>query len=329
MSQAIDQQPRPLRVSIAVLANNQIAHRIYVSKKDGVSRDFDCREQYQIGSITKILTADTIFSLLRERDLDLDTPISQILGEALDTRGRGITIQELLTHTSGLPRMPASFFLSDYDKYDPYADFDSLALDRALGNEMILDSNRLGEFSYSNFGYAVLERVVEELTGDSFNRAIRNHLSEIAPRLYISVDQPTNSNSLAEGHAADGTHPVLWKLNAFSSAGGVYASSCDLAAYARWVLLSRRPQFQSQISKFVERDAQLDQSLGWMILKSKSGKRYPFHAGMTGGYSSIHIMDPDQNMAVAVLMNREFFDNTVETIGFGIMKDIATTRKSK
>src|SRR5215207_3324419 len=92
-------------------------------------RRLDEHSVFEIGSITKTFTAAVLAGMAAEGRVRLDQPVAELLpaGWTLPSRnGRQITLVDLSTHSSGLPRMPGNF--APTDPANPYADYDSTRL---------------------------------------------------------------------------------------------------------------------------------------------------------------------------------------------------------
>ncbi|MBN2288960.1 MAG: beta-lactamase family protein, partial [Candidatus Glassbacteria bacterium] len=111
---------------------------------------------FEIGSITKVFTALLLARMAEAGELSLDDPVSRLLPGSVRVPGREgkeITLLQLATHTSGLPRLPTNFFPGDMG--NPYADYTAEKLYEFLsGYELKREIG--GEYSYSNLGGGLL-----------------------------------------------------------------------------------------------------------------------------------------------------------------------------
>src|SRR5205085_11046521 len=107
---------------------------------------------FEIGSITKGCTGLLLADMVRKGERSLDDPVSKHArpGATLPKRGKDeITLRDLVTQTSGLPRMPPGF--KPAKPADPFADFTADALYEALAaTKLNLQKDR---YEYSNFGF--------------------------------------------------------------------------------------------------------------------------------------------------------------------------------
>ena len=182
---------------------------------------------FDIGSVTKVLTAATVLRLAEEGELRLDDRIGRFLPEVPRDK-RSITLRQLLGHRSGLPMNPEH----------PFAD---LTRDEAVREALALPlAFRPGaRTGYSNVGYALLGAIVERASGERFERAMRRRVFEPAgmSRTGFTGEKRWRARDVAIGYGnetrlgrnAPDTYRVRWPLK---GAGGVVSTTGDLG---RWI----------------------------------------------------------------------------------------------
>ena len=186
------------------------------------------------GSIGKVYTATLVMMLVDEGKLELDAPIRRYLPdfEVQDARARDtVTVRHLLTHTSGF----------DGDHFtDTGRGDDALAQYVAGCAELpqIVDPGRI--WSYSNSGYAILGRLVEVLSGVTFEQALRDRLfTPLGLTSTVSFADEAIVHPVAVGHVPDPEDPSrlivtpTWGLHrAFSAMGSaIVASAGDVMRF--------------------------------------------------------------------------------------------------
>ena len=274
------------------------------------------RTQFEIGSITKPLTATLIARLADRGVLSLDDPLSRWLPETLQRpEGIGpITLRELLTHTSGLPRIPSQreFFVSmALDPQDPYAAYAESELLAYLGG-LKRESSLPAAFAYSNLGYATLGLVAERATG----RGYADLLEELVLRpAGIQRAQLEATPALAAPHDARGRVVKPWHLRAFASAGAVRLDGRDLLVLLDAAMHRRAPFRAEDFAAQAERPAGGGRSvaLGWMRRDTDDdADTLIWHDGATGGFHSFIGFRDRRGVGVAALVNSTYeVDNLV------------------
>jgi len=125
--------------------------------------------KFRLGSITKQFTALLIVKLAEEGKIKLDVPITTYLPDYPKENGDKITINNLLTHTSGIPNYTsAPNFLKEKAK-NPYSPADFVKTFSSLPLEF-----KPGEkFAYSNSGYFLLGYIIEKITGKTYEQYLQ------------------------------------------------------------------------------------------------------------------------------------------------------------
>jgi D-alanyl-D-alanine carboxypeptidase len=197
----------------------------------GTDRPVDPDGWFRIGSVTKTFTAAVVLSLVADRLMALDDSCETLLPGAVPG-GAGITVRQLLNHTSGLYNYtddfpdPAEIARARYDHWDP-----ERALGMAFAHEPLFDPGTT--WSYSNTNYILLGVLIEKLTGDSYAKAVTTRvLDRLALRQTIV---PAGEVRLPEPHAhgympVDGQLVDMAELNASQAwaAGEIVSTAGDL-----------------------------------------------------------------------------------------------------
>jgi serine-type D-Ala-D-Ala carboxypeptidase/endopeptidase len=182
--------------------------------------------RFEIGSITKTMTGAVLASLVNDGVVGFADPI----GRWLEAGHNGdITLIQLATHTSGLPRLPPGHTPG---AADPYAFLTAEVAEREL--RLIPPAPRAAEWDYSNFGFQVLSLALERAAGRSFGALLDQRLFRPLAMTCSGVaghGQGTKVQGHAGGRAVRPWTHHLW------GAGGVEASAEDLARYLSACLL--------------------------------------------------------------------------------------------
>lgn len=189
---------------------------------------------FQLGSIAKLYTATLVMQLAAAGELDLDAPVIEVLPEfrvADPEATKAITTRQLLSHTSGLT--------CDFT-YDSGRGDDCLAKYVAAAGNVALDCPPGTAVSYSSVGYNVLGRVVEVLTGRTWDQALKERL--VAPlNLTHTMTLPEEALAFrtAMGHLpGEGPDPEpapAWDMMPRSAGpyGRVLATAADVLRLAK------------------------------------------------------------------------------------------------
>ncbi|HEU5476171.1 MAG TPA: serine hydrolase domain-containing protein [Actinophytocola sp.] len=188
--------------------------------------------KFPVGSITKAFTASVAMLLVADGDLDVDDRIGTYLAELgteADSLGGMVTVRQILSHTSGLPSSFGERLAAVASPRQYLRDCRELTLVQLPGVR----------FSYSNVGYVLIGRIVEEITGMSWWDAIQALLLKplrVVPSFVVWPDSQHSADSFVSGHVvneATGTAlPVAQTIRVVEAPCGALAlSATDLVAF--------------------------------------------------------------------------------------------------
>jgi serine-type D-Ala-D-Ala carboxypeptidase/endopeptidase len=179
--------------------------------------------RFEIGSVTKTMTAALLALLEADGRLRLEDEVGRWLSAGANG---GITLRQLATHTSGLPRLAPNVDLRTVDQANPYAGFGSGQAEDGL-RQAVPAPDR--PHLYSNFGYQLLGLVLERASGLPYQELITERL--LVPLAMTCSGVGTGGGGIRlPGHANGGEVPH-WD-QPLGGAGAVEATIGDLAAYA-------------------------------------------------------------------------------------------------
>lgn len=187
---------------------------------------------WQIGSISKVWTATVVMQLVDEGKLALDTPVKEIIDD-LDLRDpevtEKVTIHHLLTHTSGID----GDVFTDTGRGDDVLEKYVARLGEAAQNHPLGAT-----WSYCNSGYVLLGRVIEVVTGQTWDQAMRERLFTPLGLTHTgTLPEEAMLHGLAMGHLGTGEDiapaPVWGLPRSCGPAGLITATAADVLAFAR------------------------------------------------------------------------------------------------
>ena len=272
---------------------------------------------YQIGSVTKTITALLLADAVAEGKVKLDEPVATLLpGHTVPVfDGKQISLLDLATHYSSLPRLPDNF--TPANPANPYADY-TPAKQRQFLAAYRLPHAPGTHFDYSNIGYAVLGTALAAQAGTSYEALLQSRIA--APLgMRSTSNQPTHGMlaRLAPGHLLSGEPTPAWDLNVVAPAGGVYSSARDMVAYLQaYMFKPLRPYALAiQPQRPLAPGSETQIGLAW-LLEQQQGQAYAWHSGQTGGYTSYAAFTTDGKRGVVVLTNTA---RTVDALGLSAL----------
>jgi D-alanyl-D-alanine carboxypeptidase len=272
---------------------------------------------FRIASITKTFTSTAILQLRDKGKLRLDDPVVAHLPwftyRNRHTDGPAVTIRQLLTHTSGLPRESAFPYWTDYEF--PTREQMIKALHE---QESVFEPAT--RYKYSNLGMAILGEVVAAASGDSYDACVtRNILEPLGMKSTSVYPQPALRSRYATGYGRrfdDGSRQVSTFMDArgLVSAANISSTVEDMARYASFHMLEGK-NTPGQILKgstlremhrvqWINSSWRGGAGLGFSVSKSDARVTYG-HGGWVGGNRSQLTISPKEKVAVIVMVNAD------------------------
>jgi serine-type D-Ala-D-Ala carboxypeptidase/endopeptidase len=280
---------------------------------------------YEIGSITKVFTGLLLADAVVREQVKLEQPVNELLPEGVtmpERDGKSITLVQLSTHTSGLPRLPGNFKIVDPE--NPYADYTPEMLHEFLGGHK--PQRAPGEKSeYSNLGAGLLGHLLARKAESSYEDLLCERITKPLGMSSTLIDLSEDAKAhLAIAHTADCIATHNWEMGALHGAGAIRGTVNDMLRFARANLdppdsdLGKAIDMAWQIQQEPLEESNFAMGLGWHIARDGSMR---WHNGQTGGYHSMLLVNRDLNAAVVVLANTA--TGQVDPLAEGIMQTIA------
>ena len=288
----------------------------------GDPRPVDGDTIFEIGSISKVFTSLLLADMVNRNEVTLDDPAAEYLPAHVrmpERSGKSITLLDLSTHRSGLPRLPSN--LKPKDLRNPYVDYSVDDLYQFLSG-YTLPRDPGSEFEYSNLGGGLLGHVLACRAGTDYESLIRSRITQPL-RMPDTAITPSSSmeQRMASGHNAMLAPVSNWDLSApFVGAGALRSSANDLLTFLdAFVGHTESPLAPATNNMFETRRAggQTEMGLGWFIY-SPDGREIAWHNGGTGGFRSWVGYDPKERIAVVALSNA-FTPTGVDDIGIHLL----------
>ncbi|MFI1413349.1 serine hydrolase domain-containing protein [Streptomyces sp. NPDC020707] len=278
--------------------------------------------RYEIGSATKTFTGLLLARLTQSGTLSAGAPAATCLDPARRAGRDPVTLAHLITHTSGLPALPADFFLRALPTWrtDPYAAYP----DRRVVEAFLRHRQRRRpgtRWHYSNFGVAVLGHALAAATATPWDDLLG---AQVLRPLGLSGTalRPGGPDTDATGHRKDGTTPVPpLTVGGFQSAGAVRATAADLLTFLEAHLEPSGPYTPgpapaegtlADALRAVRRPVlrrgwghRHVHTVAWFQHPTGRGPMY-FHCGATLGQQAFLGFRPDTGTALAAVCTRRF-----------------------
>ena len=260
---------------------------------------------FRLASVTKQFTAAAILALVEAGSVRLDDSLGGLI-EHVPAYAAGVTVRQLLSHTSGIPDYEPLLGHGDGPQVH---DRDVLAL---LHNAKALHFKPGTSWRYSNSAYALLALIVERVSGESFAAYLRHRIFDRAgmATAVAHVDGVDSVPHRAYGHSGK---PGSWqrtdqsRTSAVLGDGGIYASAKELARWSaaldRNTVLTAESFDAATTPAVLASGAVTSYGFGWFLDKHR-GHRRQRHEGDSIGFRTAIQRYPDDGLTVIVLVNR-------------------------
>ncbi len=286
-------------------------------KTAGAGRDVDGDTVFEIGSVTKTFTATLLADMVQRGLVGLDDPVAKYLpaGTKMPSRGgKEITLLDLATHRSGLPRMPANF--APADPANPYVDYTAGKMFAFLA-AYTLPRDIGASYEYSNLGAGLLGEVLARKAGKGYETLLTERIFRpLAMNGSGVVLRPEMSARLALGHSPTLQPVKNWDMDVLAGAGAIRSTASDMLNYvAAYMGLKNSPLASAMAMARQERkDTEMPAlriGLAWHVL-TLADASIVWHNGGTAGYHSFVGFDVKKGLGIVVLSNSA---NDIDGIG--------------
>jgi D-alanyl-D-alanine carboxypeptidase len=291
---------------VAVASRGRIIHlKTYGMANVELSVPVTDSTVFEIGSISKQFASAAAMQLVQEDMLRLDDPIHQYLPD-LPSEWLGVTVRQLLTHTSGIP---------DYEEirtYDAYGFRLTPAEVIRIAHSRPMDFSPGTGWYYSNTGYFLLSMIVERIEGRSLGEVLQ---SRIFDPLGMTQTRMANPESIIRHRAAGYWINKVGELinrratetSSTLGAGGLLSSVHDLVKWDDSLygeqLLSAESKSAMWTETILPNGESTRYAFGWFVnpYKELTSKR---HSGQVAGFNAYFSRFPDQEAVIIVFLNR-------------------------
>lgn len=292
----------------------------YGSLDKGDKRPLGGDTIFEIGSVTKVFTSLLLADMVERHEVALADPVAKYLPEGVkvpERSGRRITLEDLSTHTSGLPRLPSN--MKPANPANPYADYSAERLYEFLSTYKMWRDPGSG-FEYSNLGAGLLGHALARHAGMDYEALVRSRITQPLGMNSTGITlSPQMKARLAVGHNEKLAPVPNWDFQALAGFGALRSSAHDLLVFLEANLgYSASPLTAAMAAMLkVHRPTTIggtEMGLGWVLAPDG----IVWHNGSSAGYRSFVGFDPKSRVGVVVLANT-FTVTGVNDIGMHLL----------
>jgi D-alanyl-D-alanine-carboxypeptidase/D-alanyl-D-alanine-endopeptidase len=252
-----------------------------------------------------------LMDMVQRGEVALSDPLATYLPAHVTVphrNGRQITLEDLATHRSGLPRLPSN--LVPTDRSNPYADYtvdrlydflSTYELPREVGTKV----------EHSILGFGLLGHALERRAGIGYESLLHTRILDPLGMSSTGIAlTPEVKARLAPGHNGELERVANWNLPAFASAGALWSTANDLLTFLGATLGQAKSPLSAAASALlrVSRELGREGPLGWWSVTldgafARDGRSVYLTSGATRGYSAFAGFEPKTQAGVVLLAN--------------------------
>jgi len=267
---------------------------------------------FEIGSVSKTFTGLALAQMVQQHTVALDQPVRELLPAGTVSKpatGPEITLLDLATQHSGLPRLPDN--MHPENQADPYANYTAKDLYDFLAKQGVGHPELTG-FLYSNLGFGLLGQALAIKADESYEALIRRQVTgPLGMKDTTTALSPSQQARLIQGYTGAHDKAHVWTFDALAGAGALHSTVDDLLTYTEAYLHPEKlpPASAGPASTLASalRLAQHPQAdgpgsmkiaLAWLFRPETD---IYWHDGGTAGYSALVTFEPKRDRAIVVL----------------------------
>ena len=317
----------------------KIQDSIYFYGFGSVSKEFDKMPNentiFEIGGLTKAFTGSLVSALVADGQMDYEKSFNEYIPvDEKNDELQKVTIDQLVTHTSKMPRMPMEFGVKELVDNNPYAYYTQNDLMTFYKNYIPLELNskkkkkkkdkNVDNYLYSHLNYALLERAIEKSQNQNFENVLAtrvlNPIGLNDTRIQLSKEQ---QKRLATGYTTSGHSTPPWTFQSFKASEGLKSTAKDLMKFAEVHIGSSHPELTQKFEATTEGrkktglSKRVEISRGWHIISAtKKSDDIIAHTGNTNGHRAYLAFVKETETAVVILSNSE---HNLHNLGYLIL----------
>ena len=318
--------PNNTQISIGLIKNGQVNYYGIKRQNDSIFTVNNSKNIFEIGSISKVLTANILSKFVLENKISLNDNINNYFDLTLKDSVQ-IKFKSLANHTSGIPRMPNNFSNSSKkNPLNPYKEYKVDDLETYLLDSLKINQDTKGKFLYSNLGFALIGYTLSKIDNQDYKSMFDSYIFSKYEMTNSTFKKEEVNDLLVKGLNSQGDEVPNWDLQIFGPAGGVLSNAEDMAKFIIAQFDERDKELKLLRAQTSKINSRLGMGLGWFIENPKSNKKRMYrHGGNTGGYSSMIIVDVKNKNGIIILSNvtsrNPYFEN-INKLAASLIKNI-------
>ncbi len=299
---------------------------------------------FNIASLTKTFTTLILADFVKKGIVSLDDPIEKYLPSNITVpsyKGHKITLENLATHTSGLPEYPPNIWLNNkqgvfkpnYGEKQFYQGLSNVTLTREPGSK----------FQYSSFGSSLLANILSLKVGGndtSYEHLVKDKILNLLgmndTKITLSQNDIKNRFPIGHDNGSEISTPEIPQIMAGS--GSLRSTANDMLKYvsANLGLIHTTLYDSMQLQQLIQRSGKIANpmnyteytALGWRVL-TNFGSETLTHTGSLNGWNAFEGFTPSKQLGVVLLCSCDSGDADMGSLGFVLLHLTGTESVTK
>ncbi|WP_156875734.1 serine hydrolase domain-containing protein [Ornithinimicrobium pekingense] len=271
-------------------------------RADSAGTPLSTGDVFRIASVTKTFTAVLVMQLVEEGRVSLEDQVTDVLPNL--TMAKGVTVRQLLNHSSGLPEFLDTSF-EQAVREDFARSWTAAEVVARLDKGEREFEPPGAQHRYSNTNYLVAGMLVEEVTGQPLSEVLRARITEPLGMGHTGLgpDRPEPVTGFAPALPGGNTEGISYRAleTATGAAGGMVSTAADLVTFATALADGQLVSAESLAEMTDFSLAEDGMGVGLGLMQDEGGMIH--HEGRLGGYGSLMILPSPTNDMVVVLSN--------------------------
>ncbi len=294
-------------ISAGILTNDSFFRLNEGYREIQTKKPFASTTAVRIASIAKPMTAIAVMQLVEKEIIKLDDKVSKYLPQFKSNDAlRSITICHLLQHSSGIGHYKNKKEITNKTDYKSLEEVVSVFIDRPV----LFEAGK--GFEYSVYGYITLGRIIEVVSGLSYENYMKKNIWDVAGMKNTTVENLKRNNpnkSLSYHQSKPGKINIAKQINLSNRipAGGIESTVEDLLKFSQALLegtLINNKNFELTMENSGLKKEGNGYGLGWYLYgKNPNLGNIIGHTGGQYGCSAFLMIVPEKNSAVVVVSN--------------------------
>ena len=308
---------------IGVIDNDSVYFFSYGKSSEDSLRLPEKNDLFEIGEVTQVFTALLTEKLILQDKFSPDSKVVSLV-QGLNNCGFDslITIQQLLRHSSGVPKIPDNLG-NNQSQDNPYQGYSILDFKSFICERATSDAGMKDKYRFSQVGYALLSAVIQDISHIRLDKILQDEIFKPLNMTRSGLEGNLTGDTLVRGFTAGGTPAFPWDTNIFQGALGMESTAGDLIQFLR-IMLQQEPSllvkaFNSTLKPVMETgmDKRSHVAEGWHVYKIKKNYDICLAAGHTGGHSAFIGLVRETRTGVVILANTE---NGLSHLGLSVLE---------